>query len=63
MVIQSKMDELESQFKALLSLTKKGHVLMEDSLLLPAYPGTGADLKNYHAGYVITFLQDFEEEG
>ena len=31
-VIQSKMDELETQFKALLSLTKKMQLLLEDSL-------------------------------
>jgi len=31
-VIQSKMEELENQFKALLALTKKRQVLLEDSL-------------------------------
>ena len=31
-VIQSKMEELENQFKALLSLTKKRQVVLEDSL-------------------------------
>ena len=31
-VIQSKMGELEDQFKSLLSLTKKRHVVLEDSL-------------------------------
>ena len=31
-VIQTKMEELENQFKALLSLTKKRQVLLEDSL-------------------------------
>ena len=31
-MIQSKMEELENQFKALLSLTKKRQVVLEDSL-------------------------------
>ena len=31
-VIQSKMEELENKFKALLSLTKKRQVVLEDSL-------------------------------
>ena len=31
-VIQSKMEELENQFKSLLSLTKKRRVVLEDAL-------------------------------
>ena len=31
-VILSKMGELEDQFKSLLSLTKKRHVVLEDSI-------------------------------
>jgi hypothetical protein len=56
-VIQSKMEELENQFQGPTEPDQEeAGVAGGLSLLLPAYPSTGADISNYHAGLCHHFL-------